>query len=122
MTATEGNGMSGEVEHHATRNLPAAPAAQRAGELNPEWVLAGVDVPAGKRLYASHHLKGSAFTLAVDEHLNGQGWHLETVMQNMLVITRPTYGECLAELTRIWRNWENEGRGTGPAGNGKALR
>lgn len=83
---------------------------RKAGELDPEWVMVGVDVPAGKRLYASKDLKGSAFQLAVDAHLNGEGWHLATVMQRMLVITKPTYAECMAELMRIWQNWENEGR------------
>jgi hypothetical protein len=83
---------------------------RKAGELDPEWVMVGVDVPAGKRLYASKDLKGSAFAVAMDEHFNGDGWHLTTTMQKMLVITKPTYAECLAELMTIWRNWENEGR------------
>ena len=73
--------------------------------------MVGVDVPAGKRLYASKDLKGSAFA-------GGDGRALATVTagtspppcSHMLVITRPTYGECLAELQRIWQNWENEGR------------
>jgi hypothetical protein len=94
-------------------------AARKAGDLDPEWVMVGVDVPAGKRLYASRDLKGSAFEVAVDAHLNGEGWHLTTVMQRMLVITKPTYAECLAELMRIWQNWENDGREL-PAG--QALR
>ena len=98
-------------------------AGRQPGSLDPEWVMAGVDVPAGKRLYASRDLKGSAFQVAVDEHLNGEGWHLSTVMCRMLVITRPTYGECLAELMRIWRNWDNEERElpAGHGGNGRAL-
>ena len=98
-------------------------ASRQAGGLDPEWVMAGVDVPAGKRLYASRDLKGSAFQAAVDEYGNGDGWHLTTTMQRMLVITKPTYAECLAELMRIWQNWQNEGRElpAAPAGNGKAL-
>jgi len=95
---------------------PGYPSARRAGELDPEWVMAGVDVPAGKRLYASRDLKGSAFELAMDRYGNGDGWHLTTTMQHMLIITRPTYAECLAELMRIWANWENEGREL-PAGH-----
>lgn len=95
----------------------ARPASRRAGALDPEWVMVGVDVPAGKRLYASKDLKGSAFELAMDEHFNGDGWHLTTTMQRMLVITKLTYAECLAELMRIWQNWENEGREL-PAGQG----
>lgn len=99
------------------------PAGRQAGSLDPEWVMAGVDVPAGKRLYASRELKGSAFAVAVDEHWNGDGWHLTTTMQRMLVITKPTYAECLAELMRIWRNWDNEGKElpAARAGNGRAL-
>ena len=92
------------------------PSPRKAGELDPEWTMVGVDVPAGKRLYASKDLKGSAFQLAIDRHGNGDGWHLTTTMQHMLVITKPTYAECLAELMRIWANWENEGREL-PAGH-----
>jgi hypothetical protein len=86
-------------------------------------LVAGHDVPAGKRLYASRDLKGSAFELAVDQHLNGEGWHLETVMRNMLVITKPTYAECLAELMRIWQNWDREGKELPAArtGSGRAI-
>jgi hypothetical protein len=93
-----------------TGNDRACPPPRKAGELDPEWVMCGVDVPAGKRLYASKDLKGSAFAVAMDQYGNGDGWHLTTTMCHMLVITKPTYGECLAELMRIWRNWENEGR------------
>jgi hypothetical protein len=90
---------------------PGYPAARKAGELDPEWVMAGVDVPAGKRLYASRDLKGSAFAVAAQEHsYTADGWHLTTTMCRMLVITKPTYAECLAELMTIWRNWDNEGR------------
>lgn len=84
--------------------------SSRAGELDPEWVMVGVDVPAGKRLYASRDLKGSAFRLAVDAHLNGQGWALTTVMCKMLIITKPTYGECMRDLMIIWQNWDNADR------------
>jgi hypothetical protein len=85
--------------------------ARRAGELDPEWVMVGVDVPAGKRLYTSRDLKGSAFAVAMDDHmLSADGWHLTTTLQRMLVITKPTYAECLAELMTIWQNWDNEGR------------
>jgi hypothetical protein len=98
-------------------------ATRKAGELDPEWVMAGVDVPAGKRLYASRDLKGSAFAVAAQEHsYTADGWHLTTTMQRMLVITKPTYGECLAELMRIWQNWDNEGRELPAAtGNGRAI-
>lgn len=125
--------MSSEVERHGGGHLPPAwrqaehgiepiperfqrehsggySSTRKAGELDPEWVMVGVDVPAGKRLYASKDLKGSAFAVAVDEHWNGDGWHLTTTMCRMLVITKPTYAECMAELMRIWQNWENEGR------------
>lgn len=127
--------MSGEIERrgeHAPERPSSAEsrggerprdhgysAARKAGELDPEWVMAGVDVPAGKRLYASRDLKGSAFAVAVDENWNGDGWHLTTTMCRMLVITKPTYGECLAELMTIWQNWDDAGREL-PAGLGGA--
>ena len=86
------------------------PAARKAGELDPEWVMCGVDVPAGKRLYASKDLKGSAFQVAMDQYGNGDGWHLTSTMCHMLVVTRPSYGECMAEVLWIWQNWDTAGR------------
>lgn len=97
-------------ERDGTWNDRAYPPPRKAGELDPEWVMCGVDVPAGKRLYASKDLKGSAFQVAMDAYGNGDGWHLTTTMCRMLVITKPTYAECMAEMMRIWANWDNEGR------------
>lgn len=114
--------MSGEIERRGSRPRDQGFAGRNAGGLDPEWVMVGVDVPAGKRLYASRDLKGSAFAVAVDESWDADGWHLTTTMRRMLVITRPTYAECLAELMRIWRNWDNEGRELpAAAGHGKPL-
>jgi hypothetical protein len=135
--------MSGEVERRGERAPEAALPPQagggdgrtgrfnasfhagwQAGSLDPEWAMVGVDVPAGKRLYASRDLKGSAFAVAAQEHsYTADGWHLTTTMQKMLVITKPTYGECLAELMRIWQNWDTEGRELPAAstGNGRAI-
>jgi hypothetical protein len=80
-----------------------------AGELDPEFIMAGVDVPAGKRLYASKDLKGSKFQVAIDSHTHdADGWFLTSIMQRMLVVTRPTYGEAMAEVIRIWKNWQDE--------------
>ncbi len=138
--------MSGEIERHDGGPLPPAwrqaghgiepiperfqrersrgySTARKAGELDPEWVMVGVDVPAGKRLYASKNLKGSRFQVAMDEHsLSADGWYLTSTLQHMLIITKPTYGECMAEALRIWKNWENEGRAL-PVGQvgGRAL-
>jgi hypothetical protein len=82
--------------------------------------MVGVDVPDGKRLYASRSLKGTAFQVAIDEHMmSAEGWNLTTIMRNMLVITRRTYAECLAELMTIWQNWDNAGRELPAAGNGR---
>jgi hypothetical protein len=124
--------MSGEIERRggtdgivkARRSRqqddgPGYPPPRKAGELDPEWVMCGVDVPAGKRLYASKDLKGSAFAVAMDTYGNGDGWHLTSTLCRMLVITKPTYGECLAELMRIWANWENEGRELPAGRNGR---
>jgi hypothetical protein len=103
--------MAGDLELSRSRpDGDGGPVTRRAGELDPEWAMVGVDVPAGKRLYASRDLKGAQFQVAVDAHMNGEGWAFSTVMANMLIITKPTYSECLAELMTIWRNWENAGR------------
>lgn len=121
--------MTGEIERRGgpRRHRPddsGYSASRKAGELDPEWAMVGVDVPAGKRLYASRDLKGSAFAVAAAEHsYTADGWHLTTTMQRMLVITKPTYAECLAELMEIWRNWDNAGKElpAARAGNGRAI-
>src|ERR1035441_7875793 len=105
-------------QRDGSRNDRAYPPPRKAGELDPEWIMVGVDVPAGKRLYASKNLKGSQFQVAMAEHsLSADGWYLTSTLQHMLIITKPTYGECMAEALRIWQNWENEGRER-PAGRG----
>ena len=83
------------------------PSGRKAGALTPEWAMYGCDVPAGKRIYASRDL--SSTELEVWDSGNGgsaDGWHLTTNMARLLVITKPTYTEALAELMRIWANWE----------------
>lgn len=89
------------------------PKRRPAGELDPEWIMVGVDVPAGKRLYASKDLKGSRFQVAMSQSGDADGWYLTSTMQHMLIITKPTYGECMADALRIWKNWEDD-RGTQP--------
>ena len=122
IAAAAGRTSGGPRDHG--RNPYGHSAGRQPGSLDPEWAMVGVDVPAGKRLYASRDLKGSAFAVAAQEHsYTADGWHLTTTMQRMLVITKPTYGECLAELMMIWQNWDNAGKELPAArtGSGRAI-
>lgn len=73
----------------------------RPGQLEaPEWVIVGCKVDAGARLYASRDLPDAEFGM---DQIKGLPEHvLTTVMRDMLVVTRPTYPEALAELQRLW--------------------
>lgn len=76
----------------------------RAGELpDPEWVMVGAKVDAGVRLFASKTLPRAAFEIEQGGRLAAaQGWHLDAILENMIIITKPTWGECMSELLRIW--------------------
>lgn len=80
----------------------------RAGELPaPEWVMVGAKVEAGVRLYASRTLPRAAFAVEQGGRLSAaQGWHLDAVLEQMIIITKPTWGECMSELLRIWGDSE----------------
>jgi hypothetical protein len=64
------------------------------------------EVPAGVRLYASRDIPAARFWMEELDHR--PEWQIDSLMRAMLVITRPTLGECLAELARIWGNQDRE--------------
>lgn len=84
---------------------------EQQGGAKPEFVLAGVDRgrAGGKRLYASKDLGGTAFGMTEMSDPPPR-WKLSTAMERMLTIDKPTYGEALAHLMRIWSNWDRAGR------------
>jgi hypothetical protein len=88
---------------------------------SPEWVMFGVDVPAGKRLYASRELSQAEISVwdSGQSLAAADGWHVDANMRNVLVITRDTYAEALAELMVIWANHD---RAAAEDGNGSARR
>lgn len=103
------------------RRLKAVPAlGEPEGQMTPEFVMAGIARSDGsKRLMASKDLVGTALSLVgVDD----PRWKIGAVMGNMIVIDKPTYGEGLEQLMRIWANWAADQRGlpaaTGTAGTG----
>lgn len=104
--------MTAEVERRGRqRTRPHPPAPRQPGELPPpEWVMVGVPVDAGVRLYASREIPHAQFAVEVQErHGTADGWHLDAQLRQMLVITRPSYPECLEQLTRIWANQDAAG-------------
>lgn len=77
------------------------------GELPaPEWVMCGVPLPDGrKRLYASKSLGKASITHKPDTGQGPASWSLGVRdMVNLVIIDRPTYGECLAHLMMMWEN------------------
>lgn len=109
--------------------MPPMPPARtsRPGQLdNPEAIILFARVPAGIRLYASRDLPdidgGTSFSVIMDENALTTAdahWKLGAVMDDMLIITKPTLPEALAELQRIWAARDRaagEGRPSLPAG------
>jgi hypothetical protein len=97
-------------------NLPAqqrgirdkTPAKRvRPGQLaEPEWIMIGASVDAGKRIYASRDLPDAFF--GITEVNWSPENKITAVLKLMLVITEPTYPECIARLQEIWNNWDAE--------------
>jgi hypothetical protein len=80
----------------------------------PEFVLVGIPRPSmqGKRLYASRNIEVTAFAMTeigTDPH-----WKIGAVLRQLLVIDKPSYGQCLARMAEIWANWDREERGPSP--------
>jgi hypothetical protein len=77
----------------------------------PEFVLVGIPRPSmqGKRLYASRNIEVTAF--AMTEMGTDPHWKIGAVLRQLLVIDKPSYGQCLARMAEIWANWDREERG-----------
>lgn len=100
---TRADGELAVEEEIRRRDQRAAHRTNRPGRLDaPQFVIVGAEVDAGIRLYASRSLPDAEF--GIDEIQHRPEHVLTTVMRDMLVITRPTYPEALAELQRLWAN------------------
>lgn len=71
----------------------------------PDWIMVGVPVDRGVRLYASKELPRAEFEVAMDRW-QATGFKLTAELRGMLVIDGATYGECILRLEEIWRNAE----------------
>lgn len=77
----------------------------------PEFVLVGIPRGAGlgKRLQASRDITVTAFAMTeIDDP--PPRWKIGAIMERLLVIDKPTYGEALAHLATIWSNWDRDER------------
>jgi hypothetical protein len=78
----------------------------------PKFTMVGVDRPGGGcRLYASRDLKRANFGHVGaddDRSYSGAAWHVETDMQHVLIIDRPTWGEAFSHAFTIWANEDAE--------------
>lgn len=84
-----------------------------SGLPRPDWLMFGVPRPDGSfRLYASREIHG-ADLLAVSgsfPYLEVTGISVGAEMRQTLIIDGASYGECLARMAEIWRNWDADGR------------
>jgi uncharacterized coiled-coil protein SlyX len=75
----------------------------------PEFVLAGTDrgPGRGKRIQVSRDIEVTAF--AMTEMGDGEPrFKIGAIMARLLVIDKPTYGECLQYLATIWANQDRD--------------
>jgi hypothetical protein len=80
----------------------------RPGQLaEPEWIMIGASVDAGKRIYASRDLPDAFF--GITEVNWSPENKITAVLKMMLVVTEPSYPECLARIQEIWSNWDANG-------------
>lgn len=98
------------------RRLSVPALGEPEGQMTLEFVMVGIPRSDGsKRLMASKDLVGTALSLVGAD----PRWKIGAVMGNMIVIDKPSYGEGLEQLMRIWANWAASQRGL-PAGTGSA--
>jgi hypothetical protein len=129
LSRQDGDRLLAEEEERRDRNRSRIPRGRtnRPGHLDaPDFVIIGAKVDAGVRIYASRDLKDAEFGIDEIQH---QPEHVVTsVLRRMLVITRPTYPECMAELQRLWASQDaakakerqvTQGRKALPRGAGK---
>lgn len=99
----------------AFRQLGARPTLGPApGRLlsPPEFVLTGTDRGngLGKRVYASRDLPAATFSIP-DGWRDAPSWQLTALLDNMLTVDAPEYGEAMARVMTIWANRDAEKRG-----------
>jgi len=72
----------------------------------PEFIMTGIQRPDGTvRLYASRDLKSLNWGQRdLDYPHSGVAWDIDTDMQHMLIIDKPTWGEAFARAFEIWAN------------------
>jgi hypothetical protein len=90
--------------------VSAGSALALGSSIKPEFVLAGFTRgAAGVRLIASRNLDGTDLTMTGMSDPPPR-WALHAKLGNALIIDKPDYGSAIAEMARIWRNWEAEDR------------
>jgi len=73
----------------------------------PEFVMVGTPRQGGKRLHVSRDITVTAFAMTeIDDP--PPRWKIGAIMEQLLVIDKPTYSECLAHLATIWANWDRD--------------
>lgn len=80
------------------------PAVRRPSTGKPVFCMVGIDADRGMcRLYASRDLKDLNWGMR-DRPDYTTAWHVDASMQHVLVIDKPTWGECFAKAFEIWDN------------------
>lgn len=102
----ESASLRGQLAAAVTDSVTSGSALSTA---SPEFVLVGIPrgPGMGKRLMASRDLTVTAF--AMTEYSDPPPrWKLGAILERLLVIDKPTYGEALAHMATIWANWDKD--------------
>jgi hypothetical protein len=92
------------------RDRPRPPRNALSGDHQlpePEWAVVGVSRPGGKRLHASMKLDSAHFGMT-DISDPPPRYAFDAVMDEMLIIDKPTYGEAMARLAEILANRQRQ--------------
>lgn len=89
----------------------AGPSHGPSGLPRPDWLMFGVPRPDGSfRLYACKDVKTGDLSIAQSWAWDESRIQVAAQLGQTLIIDGASYGECLARVAEIWRNWDADGR------------
>lgn len=96
-----------QTARHRRHREQAQQGTSELGRLpDPQAVLIFARVDAGWRLYASREIPSAGFDVRSrkGDIMGDPVWGVDALMEKMLIITKPTQGECLQQVMQIWAN------------------
>jgi len=97
-----------QAEVRALKAAPPSKAVSRTALGRPEFVLIGTDRDGrGKRIYSSRDIGRAGFGMT--EMTNPPPRYvIDAIMENMLVLDAPDYGQAMDKMSEIWKNRERD--------------